>query len=105
AAAEPPTAGERWPTARPAAQPGGGTPHAPRFDSASPASPPSGPPPGPLGPTGPAEPSAPESTDQTASGLVRRVRGAQLPNTQPASLRWGKEHRATGGDYGHTWHD
>ena len=39
--------------------------------------------------------------DRTPSGLARRVRGAQLPNTQFVSLRRGGEHPpAGGGDYG-----
>jgi signal transduction histidine kinase len=38
--------------------------------------------------------------DRTPSGLARRVRGAQLPNTQFVSLRRGGEHPpAGGGDY------
>jgi hypothetical protein len=39
--------------------------------------------------------------DRTPSGLARRVRGAQLPNSQFVSLRRGGEHPpAGGGDYG-----
>jgi hypothetical protein len=43
----------------------------------------------------------PSSGGTTPGGLARRVRGAQLPTTQPVSLRRGSEHAAAGtGGYG-----
>ncbi|MFP3900099.1 MAG: nitrate- and nitrite sensing domain-containing protein [Acidimicrobiia bacterium] len=55
-----------------------------------------------LGAAGPSGPDGPEGGDRTRSGLERRVRGAQLPSTQPLSVRRTGEHRAVpGGDYGH----
>jgi signal transduction histidine kinase/CHASE3 domain sensor protein len=70
----------------------------------SPGPPSPGPPsPGPPSPAGPPRQVPSDDRDQTDSGLVRRVRGAQLPPTQPISLRRSGEHRAPdGGDYGHS---
>jgi hypothetical protein len=44
-------------------------------------------PPGPLGRPPLVPPATPGDPGQTAAGLTRRVRGAQLPNTQTVSLR------------------
>jgi signal transduction histidine kinase len=81
------------------------TPPAPRTPG-GPATPPWSPPAGRPAPP-PAPPARPaprqelaHGQDRTPSGLARRVRGAQLPNTQPLSLRRGGEHPPVGGgDY------
>jgi signal transduction histidine kinase len=69
-------------------------------------------PPAPTGPTGPTRPGAPAGRPplgsrpapggppeggQTSSGLARRVRGAQMPTTEPLNLRRPPEHPQSGG--------
>src|SRR5690606_16152696 len=55
----------------------------------------------PAGPAGPAVSDGSQPGDRTRSGLERRVRGAQLPSTQPLAIRRTGEHpAASGGDYG-----
>jgi hypothetical protein len=44
----------------------------------------------------PAPPAGQEPSGPTASGLARRVRGAQLPTTQPLNLRRNQEHPSGG---------
>jgi signal transduction histidine kinase len=73
----------------------------------APAAPPA--PPGPEGPAGPGAPpgrpplagrpapGGPPEGGQTSSGLARRVRGAQMPVTQPLNLRRPQEHPQSGG--------
>jgi signal transduction histidine kinase len=67
----------------------------PTLTPAAPPAPASWPPPQPAATPGPATapvspPTAPDGEpDQTASGLIRRVRGAQLPKTETVSLRRG----------------
>jgi hypothetical protein len=69
---------------------------------------PAGPPPGsngPGAPQAPAQPLDPSSGGTTQSGLARRVRGAQLPMTQPLSLRRSSEHAGSANrDYGRDDH-
>ncbi|HEY8523342.1 MAG TPA: nitrate- and nitrite sensing domain-containing protein [Acidimicrobiales bacterium] len=64
--------------------------------------------PQPVTPSGPETPRPrldPTSGGTTASGLARRVKGAQLPNTQPLSLRRSSEHAtAERRDYGRDDH-
>ncbi|MGH9110891.1 MAG: nitrate- and nitrite sensing domain-containing protein [Acidimicrobiales bacterium] len=56
--------------------------------------------PAPLARRTPPGPVPKRGQDQTRSGLARRVRGAQLPTTQPLSLRRSGEHPPVGGgDY------
>ncbi len=76
--------------------PGPGTPPGP---DTPPWSPPAG---QPLPPPAPPAPGRGQvhGQDQTPSGLARRVRGAQLPTTQPLSLRRSGEHPPVGdGDH------
>ena len=66
---------------------------------------PAGPPPAPAGPP----PAAPgpngDPGGQTAGGLTRRVRGAQMPATQPLSVRRTQDHSSSApADYGHVDH-
>jgi signal transduction histidine kinase len=70
---------------------------------------PAGPPPGNNGPGAPQAPVQPpldpSSGGTTPSGLARRVRGAQLPMTQPLSLRRSSEHAGSASrDYGRDDH-
>jgi signal transduction histidine kinase len=60
---------------------------------------------GPGAPQAPAPPLDPNSGGTTPSGLARRVRGAQLPMTQPLSLRRSSEHAGSASrDYGRDDH-
>jgi signal transduction histidine kinase len=83
----PPT-NRSWPAPSPLVMPPASTPGA---DSA--------PPPGPPAAPGSFPPAGDDA--QTVSGLTRRVRGAQMPTTQPLSVRRGQDHSSSApADYG-----